>query len=54
MDELLSGNEATDATHKVSLAYATCLKHLRELAPSESHYSALMEVISQLESRVKS
>lgn len=39
--------------HRLGACYDTCMKHLRELAPTPDEYDALISIVSQLEGRVQ-
>lgn len=53
-DAILAGRrEGILATNKIRLCYEECASHLKELAPDNSHYRKLVDVIDQLETGVQ-
>jgi hypothetical protein len=51
---LLEGNRSeVDDDHPLAVCYDTCLEHLSKIAPTPDEYSALMDLIAQLEDRVQ-
>lgn len=53
-DAILAGRcESILATNKIRLCYEECTSHLKALAPDNSHYRKLVDVIDQLENGVQ-
>ena len=46
-------NENVPSDHPIGVAYAICMKHLRELAPKKSQFKTLIELTGQLEHQVQ-